>query len=333
MEKTYPAHKLKVGMYILLPLSWTEHPFLKNQFQLTSQDQIKKIIAYGIKEVRVDLDRSNFVDDAPPLAAAPAPDPPAPKSLAPQIKAAQEKLQEVIFDKTLPPVTKAKQVHDYSGEMIKDLLDNPSAENIQATKQAVKDVVDLILDDMETSQHLMMITSHDYYTYTHSVHVGFLAVCLARNLFRHSNAHNLHELGAGFFLHDLGKVGISLDIINKPGKLTDEEMQVMKRHPSQGFAILKKTKQITEESRIIVLQHHERFDGTGYPQGIRGSDIHIYGKICAIADVYDALTTDRPYRNKLLPVEGLKIMKEQMMNHFQKDLFEQFVLMIAGQKQ
>lgn len=87
---------------------------------------------------------------------------------------------------------------------------------------------------------------------------------------------------------------------------------------------------MTQESKIIVLQHHERFDGTGYPKGIRGGELHVYGKICAIADVYDALTTDRPYRKKMQPFEGLKIMKEQMMHHFQKDLFEQFILMIAG---
>jgi len=243
-----------------------------------------------------------------------------------------EGLRESIFDKKLPPLTKAKQVHEYSGEMIKNLMDNPSAENIRETKRAVNDVVDLILDDMETSQHLMMITDHDYYTYTHSVHVGVLSVCFARNLFRRSNAHDLHELGAGFFLHDLGKVRIDQGIINKPGKLTDEEMGEMKRHPNLGFKILQETKQMTEESKIIVLQHHERFDGTGYPKGIRGDDLHVYGKICAIADVYDALTTDRPYRKKMQPFEGLKIMKEQMIHHFQQDMFEQFVLMIAGRK-
>lgn len=318
-------------MYVLMPLSWTDHPFLKNKFLLTSPDQIRKIISAGIKDVRVDLNRSRFVEDDPePVRTLPQLDVKAPTELP--LKVATEKLRESIFDKKLPPLAKASQVHEYSGEMIKNLMDNPTAENIQATKRAVVDVVDLILDDVETSQHLMMITSHDYYTYTHSVQVGILAICLARNLFRRSNAHNLHELGAGFFLHDLGKVGISLDIINKPGKLSDEEMRVMKKHPFQGFAILKKTRQMTDESRIIVLQHHERFDGSGYPQGLRGNEIHVYGRICAIADVYDALTTDRPYRGKLPPVEGLKIMKEQMINHFQKNLFEQFVLMIAGQK-
>ncbi len=324
MERVLPVNKLKVGMFVLMPVSWTDHPFLKSQFLLTSEDQIKKIIRAGLKEVRVDLNQSRVTDEDPEPAPVVTEEPK--KAIVP------EGLRESIFDKKLPPLTKAKLVHEYSGEMIKNLLDNPSAENIRETKHAVNDVVDLILDDMETSQHLMMITDHDYYTYTHSVHVGVLSVCLARNLFRRSNAHDLHELGAGFFLHDLGKVRIDQGIINKPSKLTDEEMGEMKKHPNLGFKILQETKQMTQESKIIVLQHHERFDGTGYPKGIRGDDLHVYGKICAIADVYDALTTDRPYRRKMHPFEGLKIMKEQMIHHFQQDMFEQFVLMIAGRK-
>ena len=324
VDKTIPVSKLKVGMYVLMPVAWTDHPFLKSQFRLTSQDQIRKIIVAGFTEVQVDLSKSQVVDADPETIETIPED--LKKSIVP------EGLREAIFDKTLPPLTKAEKVHQHSGEMIKNLLNNPTAENIRATRRAVADVVDLILDDLETSHHLTMITNHDYYTYTHSVHVGILSICLARNIFQRSNAHDLHELGAGFFLHDLGKVRIDQEIINKPGKLTDDEMREMKKHPNLGFKILHETKQMTEESKIIVLQHHERYDGTGYPQGIRGDDMHVYGKICSIADVYDALTTDRPYRQRLQPFEGLKIMKEQMMHHFQKDLFEQFVLMLAGKK-
>jgi hypothetical protein len=184
VEKTLSVNKLKVGMYVLMPVSWTDHPFLKSQFLLTSQDQIKKIIGAGMKEVRVDFSQSRVVDDEP--------EPETAASLEPKKEIVPAGLRGTIFDKTLPPLTKAKQVHQYSGEMIKNLLDNPTAENISATKRAIVDVVDLILDDMETSHHLMMITDHDYYTYTHSVHVGILSICLARNIFKHSNAHDLH---------------------------------------------------------------------------------------------------------------------------------------------
>ena len=95
----------------------------------------------------------------------------------------------------------------------------------------------------------------------------------------------------------------------------------MRRHPALGFKLLHETRQLTEEAKTIVLQHHERVDGTGYPKGIRGGDIHIYGRICSIADVYDALTSDRSYRKKLLPFAALKIMQDEMIHHFQKTCF------------
>jgi HD-GYP domain-containing protein (c-di-GMP phosphodiesterase class II) len=129
----------------------------------------------------------------------------------------------------------------------------------------------------------------------------------------------------GFFLHDVGKVGIDQGIIMKPGKLTADEMEEMRRHPLLGYKLLQEARQLTEESKTIVLQHHERTDGTGYPRRLRSENIHIYGRICSIADVYEALTSDRPYRQKLPPFTALKIMQEEMGHHFQRDLLEKFI--------
>jgi len=137
----------------------------------------------------------------------------------------------------------------------------------------------------------------------------------------------MHALGAGFFLHDIGKVNVDEAIINKQGKLTEEEMDMMRKHPARGFKLLNDTKQITIESRLIVLQHHERDDGRGYPRRLRGEDIHIYGRICSVADVFDALVSKRPYKSKLKPFDALKLMKEEMLAHFHKDVFEKFVLL------
>jgi HD-GYP domain-containing protein (c-di-GMP phosphodiesterase class II) len=139
----------------------------------------------------------------------------------------------------------------------------------------------------------------------------------------------MHELAAGFFLHDIGKVRVDPSIINKPGRLTDEEMKQMRTHAYAGYEILSETKQLSEESKIIVLQHHERFDGTGYPFSLKGDEIHMYGRICSIADVYDALTSERSYKQKLGTFEALKVMKKEMINHFQKELFENFVLLFV----
>src|ERR1700690_2947615 len=146
------------------------------------------------------------------------------------------------------------------------LLDDPKSENIGEPKKGIAEIVDMVFSQDDTSYHLLRITSHDYYTYTHSVNVGILGILLAKELFNGTDAHDMHEIGAGFFLHDLGKVHVDPKIINKVGRLTEEEMRQMKTHPYQSYKILRETDQLSEECAIIALQHHEREDGTGYPR-------------------------------------------------------------------
>ena len=319
---------LTAGMYVLIPLSWHEHPFLKNHFLIKTENDIEKIKALGLKEVQIDPARS--ISGGAPVIPDAFPQP-EPGGGTEEQKKITDELITTIHDEDLPPLQKAMKVQGHSIEMMKNLLDNPSAENIKEAKKGISAIVSLILNDNDTLQYLTNITSHDYYTYTHSVEVGILSVALAKSLFKDSKNHDIYALGAGFFLHDLGKVGIKKDLINKPGRLTDDEMREMRRHPALGFKMLFETNQLTEESKTIVLQHHERDDGTGYPKGLRGNEIHIYGRICAIADVYDALTTDRPYRKKMKPFDALKLMQDKMLNHFQADLFERFVLLFKSQ--
>ena len=323
MIKDIKVEDIKIGMYVILPLAWHEHPFLKNHFLVTSLKEISQIKQTGVKELKIDLAKSKVMDATPPK------EPPLPAAQPSHVVVPNE-LHEAIHDKKLPPEQKAKLVQQHSITMMSNLLENPTTETIKEAKQGVSEVVDLILTDDETTFNLLKITSHDYYTYTHSVSVGVLAVSLAKEYFKTSSAHDMHALGAGFFLHDLGKVNIDNAIINKPGKLTAEEMQEMRRHPALGFKLLNDTHQLTGEAKTIVLQHHERHDGTGYPQGLRGSDIHIYGRICAIADVYDALTAERSYKKKMAPFDALKLMHEEMKEHFHKGLFEQFVMMFRA---
>jgi HD-GYP domain-containing protein (c-di-GMP phosphodiesterase class II) len=321
--QTVKTTDVKKGMYVILPLSWHEHPFLKNQFIVKSDADVEKIQALKIREIKVDPARyENMERDTPQDAARQNRE----KGEA-AWKVVPDALRTAIRDTQAPPERKAVLIRQESVAMMKNLLDDPTADNIREAKKGISEIVHLILKEEQTLHYLLNITSHDHYTYTHSVSVGILAVALAKSLFKDANNHDIHALGAGFFLHDLGKVGIDNNIINKPGKLDDEEMREMRRHPPLGFKLLHDTRQLTDESKTIVLQHHERVDGTGYPKGLRGNDIHVYARICAIADVYDALTSDRPYRNKMPPFDALKLMREQMMHHFQRDLFEQFVLL------
>jgi HD-GYP domain-containing protein (c-di-GMP phosphodiesterase class II) len=324
MQRTVTINDLKIGMYIILPESWFKHPFAKNEFLINSKEQIRKLHGSSIREVIVDTEKSIRTKEksTPELQL---------EQTVQQVSrtVVPDELREAIHDAKLPAQEKAKAVQKHSITLISNLLDNPTAENIKDAKKGIAEVVDLILTDDDTSYYLLSITSHDFYTYTHSVNVGFQAISLSKVLFKKSTGHDMHELGAGFFLHDLGKVHIDADIINKPGKLTEDEMNRMKQHPQLGYKVLRDTNQLTDECKKIVLQHHERYDGKGYPHGLKGDEIHLYGRICSIADVYDALTSDRPYRQKMHPFQALKIMKEEMIDHFHKDLFEQFVLLFT----
>ena len=235
MQKTINTDNLKIGMYVILPVSWYQHPFVKNEFLIRSREQIEKISESGITEVILDTKKSNFNGEqkssAPQTECELTARPPASRTIVP------DGLREAIHDVNLAPQEKAKAVRAHSITMISNLLENPTAENIRDVKKSIAEVVDLILTDDDTSLYLLDITSHDFYTYTHSVNVGFLAVSLSKALFRKSAAHNMHELGAGFFLHDLGKVEVDASIINKPGKLTDEEMDRMRQHPHMGYKL------------------------------------------------------------------------------------------------
>ena len=332
MIKKVKTKDLRMGMYVILPRKWISHPFISNQFVISTKTEISKIIGAGIEEVSIDTGQSKINEQAPDL-----PDTniekvskkkPVKSAITPQ-PIIPPALQEAIYDKKLPALEKAILVHKHSIVMVKRLMDTPSIENMIEAKKGVSELVDLILSDDNTMKQLLRITFHDYSTYVHSVNVGLLGISLSKKLFKSSDAHNIHELGAGFFLHDLGKVKININIINKPTELTDTEMQEMQKHPQYGYEILTQTKQLTEECKSIVLQHHERDDGSGYPLGLKGDDIHLYGRICSLADVYDALNWERPYRPGLGTFAALKLMKNQMLKHFHKDLFEKFVLLFS----
>ncbi|HPC04222.1 MAG TPA: HD-GYP domain-containing protein [Syntrophales bacterium] len=313
--------ELEIGMYVEIPGSWLSHGFVRNRFLITSERQIEKIRESGFTRV---LCRETGAsgrtgekagtpegEEAPP---APVVDP---------------ELFDLLHDRHLPLDRKTGLVRHFCEKVVSAVFERPSRETIDEARRGLHDVVGVILQEEEIMKCLFRITSHDHGTCTHSVNVGFYGIALARAVYRGSDAHDLEELGAAFFLHDLGKVRIDQAILNKPGKLTEEEMDEIRKHPGHGFRLLHDMKQLSEECRIIVLQHHERSDGSGYPRGLREGEIHGYGRICSVADVFDALTSDRPYRKALSPFDALKLMRGEMNHHFQKDIFEKFILLLA----
>jgi response regulator RpfG family c-di-GMP phosphodiesterase len=324
MIKTILTGEIRKGMFVILPTSWFQHPFLSNKFKIKTDGQIEKIRESGFKEVSIDTSKGfsdNPNDSDGKERAISSPRTWSPDTLCPK------GLKKALNSQSLPPEKKSKIVYFSSRLLVKRLLEDPKVENIKAVKTGIAKIVDLMISDDAMAKYLLTITAHDCYTYTHSVNVGFLSTLLSKSLFKNAGSHNMHELGAGFFLHDIGKVRIDQAILNKQGALTDAEMKLMRTHPYQGYKILSETNQLSEECRVIVMQHHERVDGTGYPNRLQGGDIHLYGKICSIADVYDALTSQRSYKKRLTPFEALQFMRDNMLSHFQRDLFENFVLL------
>lgn len=330
MKEKLTLKDLREGMYITLPSGWLSHDFAKNSFKIDSPKLLKKVQAQSVAYATVDYEKSDipdnsFVEEIGHNNPVNDPKHEAPPEGWSSRNVVPEELIEAIEDKNLSPDKKSAAVYSHSIEMMEHLLESPTAENILASKQAISSITDLILSDNRTADSLLRITTHDFYTYTHSVNVGVTGLMLSKALFKNSDAHDLHELGAGFFLHDLGKVKVNPDVLNKPGRLTEAEMRHVRIHPYQGYKLLKSANALSEECRLIVMQHHEFVDGTGYPRRLKGDEIHLYGKICGIADVFDALTAERSYKKAMSTFDALKLMKEQMISHFDKELFGSFV--------
>jgi putative nucleotidyltransferase with HDIG domain len=214
--------------------------------------------------------------------------------------------------------------------IIKDILHDPrSGEKIKKVENLVSELVENIIEDPESIYSLLTLKGYDYYTYTHSVNVGVLSTGLA--LFIGVDKEKTCKLGLGAILHDIGKTQIPHEIVNKQGKLTDTEYNVIKQHVVRGYEILKAQKEVPEASLIAVLQHHEKLSGRGYPFGIKGKDIQPFGRITAIADCYDALTTRRPYKPPLTPYFALSIIVKEK-GDYDPELLKAFVKMLGKVK-
>jgi len=237
-------------------------------------------------------------------------------------------LTQVLHDPFIPVSRKAGVVHKCVRQSVARLFSEPRAERIMEYKALVRDLADATITQPGLDRALVQLTRHDRYTYDHSVNVGIFGTVLAKQRYG-DNRELLRRLATGFFLHDLGKSRVPYDVLNKPGKLSPEEWAIMRQHPMLGFQVLVEEDQVEEEAAIVVLQHHERADGSGYPHGLPEEAIHDFAKIAAIADVFDALTSNRPYRGAMGTFRALSIVREQMGTDLPTSFFTQFVMLFA----
>ena len=237
---------------------------------------------------------------------------------------ATQVLREFIVDTNISFEEKTGQVYDLSKDIMDQFFKYQAPENLLKMADPVMELMDQVLSQKTVGfAGLGEILNKDYYTYTHSVNVGLYCMTYATRIGMSSGESR--ELGMGGMLHDVGKVEVPMEILNKEGKLTDQEFAEMQKHPQAGRDMLNGMGCFGNKISQMAYEHHEKFDGEGYPQGLHGENISFEGRICKVMDVYDALTTRRPYKAPMTPFKALEIMIKKMGHEFDEDILNQFV--------
>ena len=320
MLKKVDASQLKVGMYIHdLSCDWMTHPFIRNRFLLSSEDEIRKILNAGIHDVVIDSAKGLDVQDAPSLAEA---------------QAATEREIVEIAAKT-PVVTRvslgdemrrAVQIRHQASTLVRTVMQDArlgKAIELDQVEPVVQSITESILRNPGALVGLLRIKTKDDYTFLHSVSVCTLLVAFCRS--RNIAADVTHQAGLGGLLHDTGKALVPDAILNKPGPLTDEEFAIVKRHPRDGYDILRKTPEVGPIPLDITLHHHERRDGSGYPARQANDQISELAQMAAIVDVYDAITADRCYHKGMSAAAALRKIYEWSKFHFNPQYAQEFM--------
>jgi HD-GYP domain-containing protein (c-di-GMP phosphodiesterase class II) len=216
----------------------------------------------------------------------------------------------------------------------KKIQSEPFSEKTFVLEKSVKQfqrIIRYMISELNEKPELMSILSdvcaHDSYIFTHSLNVTLYSLAVGIEL--KLPPQKLETIGLGALMHDIGKVAIPRDILLKPGKLTEEEYLIVKQHSIEGFELLRHVPTIPLLVSHCAYQHHERLDGSGYPRGIKGKEIHDYAQIVAVADVFDAVTSNRVYRTARLPHEGLELLYSGAEEKFQMKLVKAFQRSVA----
>ncbi len=319
--KKIKVEQLQTGMFVHdLNCGWMEHPFLNSQFPVKSGAEIAKIRSLGIHELYIDTERGADVADAIPQAEVR-------EAIGAQLQAIAREAE-----KPIPRVSRerefqrARQLQSEANLIVQDMVrDIRLGKQIEMEKvePLVENMVDSIFSSPDALLPLAHLKDHDNYTFQHSVSVCALMIAFARGL--KLDRPIIKEIAMGALLHDVGKAKVPDEILNKPAKLTEAEFGKMKSHVVQSIIILQHTPGITQIMLDVAGQHHERHDGSGYPNGLKGDEISLYGKMGAIVDVYDALTSERVYKKGMPPTEALGKLLEWSSHHFDPEMVKLYI--------
>jgi putative nucleotidyltransferase with HDIG domain len=326
MLKKIGVEHLRLGMHIHeLCGSWMEHPFWRTRFVLDDADDIRRIRESGITEVWINTGKG--LDASVGEARAET-------HSETEVAAEVDRTLEQSAEGSAPPrpvpmveeVRRAAKICAGSKKAVVSMF-NEARMGKTVSSEAAGELVDEISSSVMRNPgaliSLARLKTADDYTYMHSVAVCALMVALARQLGQ--DEATTRELGMAGLLHDLGKALMPMDVLNKPGKLTDQEFVIIKSHPEAGHKMLLEGSGVGEIPLDVVLHHHEKMDGSGYPKRFKGDQISLYAKMGAVCDVYDAITSNRPYKAGWDPAESIRKMAEWCNGHFDERVFQAFV--------
>ncbi|MDD3354322.1 HD-GYP domain-containing protein [Zoogloea sp.] len=321
MLKKISVARLKPGMFIHeLCGDWMSHPFWRAQFVLKSADDLRRIRSSGIQHVYIDVTKGLDDRDAVPAAQVQ-------QVVEEEIVAVLSRPDETPLQVSVQEeMARARKVHDQAHKVVRTMMSDVrlgKAVTLEDAEPVVEAITGSVLRNGGALLGLIGIKSKDDYTFLHSVSVCTLMIAFGRSL--GMNGDTLRQAGIGGLLHDIGKMKVPDEVLNKPGRLTDEEFDMIRRHPGDGHAVLLETPGIGDIPLDITRHHHERLDGSGYPDRLAGESISTLARMAAIVDVYDAITADRCYHKGMPAAEALRKMWEWSGGHFDQKLLQAFM--------
>lgn len=338
MLKKIAVGQLKLGMHIHeFCGSWMDHPFWRTKFILKDPEDLRQIRACGVKEIWIDAQKGidiagptkqeaeAQIDTALQQIEAPPPQPSAAQS--PKVQPTSRKAVPRV--PIAEEVQRAAKICAKSKDAVVSMFNEVrmgKAVDAAAVNELVDEISSSVMRNPGALISLARLKTADDYTYMHSVAVCALMVALSRQL-ELDEADTRSAAMAGL-LHDLGKAVMPMEVLNKPGKLTDEEFRIIKSHPVEGHRMLVEGGAVGELVLDVCLHHHEKVDGSGYPKGLKDCEISLHAKMGAVCDVYDAITSNRPYKAGWDPAESIRKMAE-WTSHFDNQVFQAFVKSIG----
>jgi HD-GYP domain-containing protein (c-di-GMP phosphodiesterase class II) len=325
MIKQIRADQLKPGMYIYdLNCGWLDHPFVANTFQVRDQETVDKIANLGIRELYIDTLKGADVWEARPQTEVNAD---LERRLA---EIAQKRAEKPVVVELKDETARARRLHVEAQKIARLVLDDVRfGQKIQVDRiePLAENMVESVFRNQDALLPLARLKNLDDYTFEHSVGVSALLIAFGRSM--KLSKEVIKEIALGGLLLDIGKANIPDAILKKPGKLTDDEFARMQSHVVEGLKLLNQVPGISEIALQMVSEHHERFDGTGYPNKLAGKQISLYGQMAAIVDVYDAITSDKVYCRGMPPTQALKKLLEWSKHHFDPQLVQGFIRAIG----